>query len=332
MKVLVTGAAGFIGSHLTSALVAAGHEVVALDVFTDYYDVALKEANVAASGVEVRRVDLRSDDLDPLFADRDVVFHLAAQPGVRLSWAEGFAVYDAHNVMALQRVLEAVAAAGRERGGAGPRLVFASSSSVYGNADRYPCTEWDAPRPHSPYGVTKLAGEHLCAAYAENFGVQSVALRYFTVYGPRQRPDMAFNRMCAAVLAGTEFPLFGDGSQIRDFTFVADVVAATIAAGTADVPLMSIVNVAGGSSTSMTWVGASAGWSASTSEWVSVRSSERDRRTSAMGPEISAATPTASLPTAADFSVWVSAAWRSRMRWPAWRRARSSSLSKGFVR
>ncbi len=251
MKALVTGAAGFIGSHLTSALVAAGHEVVALDVFTDYYDVALKEANVAASGVEVRRVDLRSDDLDPLFADRDVVFHLAAQPGVRLSWADGFAVYDAHNVLALQRVLEAVATAGRERGGAGPRLVFASSSSVYGNADRYPCSEGDAPHPHSPYGVTKLAGEHLCAAYAENFGVQSVALRYFTVYGPRQRPDMAFNRMCAAVLAGTEFPLFGDGSQIRDFTFVADVVAATIAAGTSDVPLTSIVNVAGGSSTSM---------------------------------------------------------------------------------
>ena len=251
MKALVTGAAGFIGSHLTSALAAAGHEVVALDVFTDYYDVALKEANVEASGVDVRRVDLRSDDIGDLVADADVVFHLAAQPGVRLSWAEGFAIYDAHNVLALQRVLEAVAGAGRARDGHGPRLVFASSSSVYGNADRYPCSEGDAPHPHSPYGVTKLAGEHLCAAYAENFGVQSVALRYFTVYGPRQRPDMAFNRMCTAVLAGTPFPLYGDGSQVRDFTYVGDVVAATIAAGTADVPLTSIVNVAGGSSTSM---------------------------------------------------------------------------------
>jgi nucleoside-diphosphate-sugar epimerase len=251
MKALVTGAAGFIGSHLTSALAAAGHEVVGLDVFTDYYDVALKEANAEASGVDVRRVDLRTDDIGDLVADADVVFHLAAQPGVRLSWAEGFAIYDAHNVLALQRVLEAVAGAGRARDGHGPRLVFASSSSVYGNADRYPCSEGDAPHPHSPYGVTKLAGEHLCAAYAENFGVQSVALRYFTVYGPRQRPDMAFNRMCAAVLAGTPFPLFGDGTQVRDFTYVGDVVAATIAAGTADVPLTSIVNVAGGSSTSM---------------------------------------------------------------------------------
>ena len=251
MKALVTGAAGFIGSHLTSALAAAGHEVVGLDVFTDYYDVALKAANAEASGVDVRRVDLRTDDIGDLVADADVVFHLAAQPGVRLSWAEGFAIYDAHNVLALQRVLEAVAGAGRARDGHGPRLVFASSSSVYGNADRYPCSEGDAPHPHSPYGVTKLAGEHLCAAYAENFGVQSVALRYFTVYGPRQRPDMAFNRMCAAVLAGTPFPLFGDGTQVRDFTYVGDVVAATIAAGTADVPLTSIVNVAGGSSTSM---------------------------------------------------------------------------------
>lgn len=251
MRALVTGAAGFIGSHLGTALVAAGHEVVGIDAFTDYYEPARKEANVVASGVPVDRVDLRADDLAPLVADVDVVFHLAAQPGVRLSWADGFAVYDAHNVLALQRVLEAIAGAGRARGDRGPRLVFASSSSVYGNADRYPCTEDDRPHPHSPYGVTKLAGEHLCAAYAENFGVQSVSLRYFTVYGPRQRPDMAFHRMCHAVLAGTPFPLFGDGSQIRDFTFVGDVVAATMAAATADVPVASIVNVAGGSSTSM---------------------------------------------------------------------------------
>lgn len=251
MKALVTGAAGFIGSHLGRALLDAGHELVAIDVFTDYYDTDAKQRNAADAGIDVQRADLRSDDLRPLVDDVDVVFHLAAQPGVRLSWAEGFAVYDAHNVLALQRVLEAIHQVGDDRGDAGPRLVFASSSSIYGNAERYPCEEGDAPHPHSPYGVTKLAGEHLCAAYAENFGTESVALRYFTVYGPRQRPDMAFHRICRAVLDGTPFPLFGDGSQVRDFTYVGDVVAATVAAATAEVPNPCVLNVAGGSSTSM---------------------------------------------------------------------------------
>lgn len=247
MRALVTGAAGFIGSTLCERLLADGWTVRGVDAFTDYYDPAVKEANLTGSlahaAFELERADLRNASLAPLIAGADVVFHLAAQPGVRTSWADGFAVYDDHNIRATQRLLEAV------RQQPGTRLVFASSSSVYGNPDRVPTEETDATRPFSPYGVTKLAGEHLCRAYADNFGVSVAVLRYFTVYGPRQRPDMAIHRLIESARRGTPFTLFGDGSQIRDFTFVDDVVAANIAAAVAPTVDGGPINVAGGSST-----------------------------------------------------------------------------------
>jgi nucleoside-diphosphate-sugar epimerase len=218
MRYGVTGAAGFIGSHLAEALTSAGHDVVGLDCFTDYYDPALKEEN--ASGLDVRRVDLAEDELD--FSGLDGVFHLAGQPGVR-SFGDVFPLYLRRNVLASQRVFEAAA-----RDGA--RVVFASSSSVYGAAERFPTPEDTEPRPLSPYGITKLACEHLLTAYAREFGLDCVTLRYFNAFGPRQRPDMAFTRIVAALAAGTRFDLFGDGEQTRGWTYVADVVDATVAA------------------------------------------------------------------------------------------------------
>lgn len=247
MRALVTGAAGFIGSTLCERLLADGWTVRGVDAFTDYYDPAVKEGNVAGAsatpGFELVRADLRDSPLAPLLADVDVVFHLAAQPGVRTSWADGFATYDDHNIRVTQRLLEAV------RQQPATRVVFASSSSVYGNPERVPTEETDATRPFSPYGVTKLAGEHLCRAYADNFGVAVAVLRYFTVYGPRQRPDMAIHRLIESARRGTPFTLFGDGSQVRDFTFVDDVVAANVAAALSDVSDGTPINVAGGSST-----------------------------------------------------------------------------------
>ena len=220
MRALVTGGAGFIGSHLAERLLDDGHQVRIVDCLTDYYDVAQKLANLELVGdrAEVLDLDLRTADVRSLVTDRDVVFHLAAQPGVRLSWADGFPAYDSCNVLATQRLLEAC------RGTSLSRFVYASSSSVYGDAERYPTLETDLPRPRSPYGVTKMAGEHLCTLYASAWQIPTVSLRYFTVYGPRQRPDMAFHRLCQSVITGDAFPLYGDGSQIRDFTFVDDVV------------------------------------------------------------------------------------------------------------
>jgi UDP-glucuronate 4-epimerase len=215
---VVTGAAGFIGSHLGEALQHAGHDVVGIDCFTDYYDPALKEEN--ARGLDVLRLDLAEDELD--FTGADGVFHLAAQPGVR-SFGDVFPRYLRNNVLASQRVLEAAA-----RDGA--RIVFASSSSVYGAAERYPTPEDTVPRPLSPYGITKLAVEHLAAAYVREFGLDCVTLRYFNAFGPRQRPDMAFTRIVFALAAGTRFDLYGDGAQSRGWTYVDDVVEATILA------------------------------------------------------------------------------------------------------
>jgi nucleoside-diphosphate-sugar epimerase len=231
MRYAVTGAAGFIGSHLAEALSRAGHKVVGFDSFTDYYDPALKREN--ARGLDVRDVDLGQDVLD--FGDFDAVFHLAGQPGAR-SFGHVFPDYLWRNLLATQRVFEAVVEAEIP-------VVWASSSSVYGDAETYPTTEDVEPRPNNPYGVTKLSCEHLHDTYARLFGLRGVALRYFTVYGPRQRPDMAFARMVDAAARDQEFELYGDGSQSRSFTFVRDVVDATVRALAAP---PGIYNVGGG--------------------------------------------------------------------------------------
>ena len=241
---LVTGAAGFVGSHLVDTLLARGDTVVGIDCFTPYYAPDAKRDALVSALAHPRfrlvETDLREADLVPLLADVDTVFHQAAQPGVRLSWSDGFSEYASHNVLATQRLLEAA------RDASIRRFVYASSSSVYGNQARYPTVETDLPRPYSPYGVTKLAAEHLCALYAENWGVPTVALRYFTVFGPRQRPDMSIHRLCEAVGTGAPFPRFGDGTQIREFTYVSDIVAANLAAADADVDAGTVVNIAGG--------------------------------------------------------------------------------------
>jgi nucleoside-diphosphate-sugar epimerase len=238
MRYVVTGAAGFIGSQLGEALQEAGHDVVGVDCFTDYYDPAVKERNARA--LDVRRLDLADDALD--LRGFDGVFHLAGQPGVR-SFGSRFPLYVRQNVLASQRVFEAAAEAGT-------RVVFASSSSVYGEAARYPTAE-DVPlRPLSPYGITKLTAEHLARAYARSFELDAVVLRYFNAYGPRQRPDMAFPRVVEALVTGRPFTLFGDGEQSRSFTFVRDVVDATILA-MAGAEAGTTYNVGGGQEATM---------------------------------------------------------------------------------
>lgn len=240
---LVTGIAGFIGSHLAEKLLALGHEVVGIDSFSDYYAREIKEANlgqVKAHGpIAFHELDLSSGIDGSLLEGVDTVFHLAGQPGVRGSFGAGFDAYLDRNVRATQRVVEAVVKGGVRR------LVFASSSSVYGDQERYPVRE-DAPkRPRSPYGVTKLACESLIDAYAQNDGLDAVSLRYFTVFGPRQRPDMALSRFLVAVERGEEIALFGGGRMRRDFTYVSDAVDATVAASSA-VGAGGAYNVGGG--------------------------------------------------------------------------------------
>jgi UDP-glucuronate 4-epimerase len=238
VKYVVTGAAGFIGSHLGEALVAQGHEIVGVDCFTDYYDPALKEEN--AAGLDVARLDLAEQELD--LDGVDGVFHLAGQPGVR-SFGDVFEEYVRRNLLASRRVFETAAAAG-------VRVVFASSSSIYGQAERYPTPEETEPRPISPYGITKLGCEQLAYAYAKEFGLDVVVLRYFTFYGPRQRPDMALARIVAALGRGATFELYGDGLQSRSFTYVADGVAATVAA-MQRAPAGALYNVGGGEEATM---------------------------------------------------------------------------------
>jgi nucleoside-diphosphate-sugar epimerase len=244
VKALVTGAAGFIGSHLSERLVQSGASVIGLDSFSDYYPRAAKERNVAAlrhhpqfTLIEASLVDA---PLPVLLSDVTHVFHLAAQPGVRKSWGRDFGVYTTNNVDATQMLLEACVGRTLEC------FVYASSSSVYGDHVPLPMREDARPQPLSPYGVTKLAAEHLCHLYHATHGVPTVSLRYFTVYGPRQRPDMGFSRFLRAATAGDHLTQFGDGHQTRDFTFVEDAVSATVSAGRRGTP-GGVYNIGGGS-------------------------------------------------------------------------------------
>jgi UDP-glucose 4-epimerase len=251
MKALVTGAAGFIGSHLSAALLDRGAAVVGLDCFTDYYARAVKERNLEENSLRERfrfvENSIAEADLPALLDGVTHVFHLAAQAGVRKSWGKDFATYTVNNVEATQILLEACVGRSIER------FVYASSSSVYGDAVAIPMREDALPQPLSPYGVTKLAAEHLCMLYHANYAVPACAMRYFTVYGPRQRPDMAFHRFIKAALREEPISLYGDGEQTRDFTFVADAASATIAAGERGVPGRAY-NIGGGSRVSMNGV------------------------------------------------------------------------------
>ncbi len=251
MKCIVTGAAGFVGSHLSERLLAAGYNVVGIDCFTDYYAREIKERNVAPARQHKRFTFIEDDlnrlDLVALLDEGDLVFHQAAQAGVRASWGASFEIYTTLNVMGTQRLLEAC----KEK--MPTRFVYASSSSVYGDALKMPEHEDDHPRPISPYGVTKLAAEHLCNLYHKAFAIPTVSLRYFTVYGPRQRPDMAFNKWCQAALDDRELPLFGNGEQTRDFTYVDDIVDAIMATIEADCA-GAVINLGGGNVVSVNQV------------------------------------------------------------------------------
>jgi UDP-glucuronate 4-epimerase len=245
MRALVTGCAGFIGSHLTESLLSDGWEVVGIDCFNDNYGRRQKLRNLERArswdAFDFVPVDLARGDLRDFVDDCNVLFHLAAEPGVRASWGGRFETYMRNNLLATQHLLDAAVACPEKR------FVYASSSSIYGQAETFPTREDTSPQPLSPYGVTKLAAEHMCNLYHTNHGVSAVSLRYFSVYGPRQRPDMAFTRFCRATIAGEPISVFGDGRQTRDFTYVEDIVAATRLA--ADTPGVEgrVYNVGGGS-------------------------------------------------------------------------------------
>ncbi|MCJ7679967.1 MAG: NAD-dependent epimerase/dehydratase family protein [Candidatus Aminicenantes bacterium] len=225
---LVTGTAGFIGSHLAAALLQKGHTVRGLDCFNDYYSRPIKERNISPllkhPGFQFFESDILRTDLMALLKDTDAVFHLAAQAGVRSSWGRSFGVYTSNNIDATQKLLEAAKATSIKK------FIYASSSSVYGVCPDLPWTEASPLYPHSPYGVSKLAAEHLCSLYFRNYGVPTVSLRFFTVYGPGQRPDMAFHKFFKAILKNKPIPVFGDGSQTRDFTYIDDIVNGSMAA------------------------------------------------------------------------------------------------------
>jgi nucleoside-diphosphate-sugar epimerase len=249
MRALVTGCAGFIGSNLTEALLEGGNEVVGVDCFNDNYGRRQKLHNLEVAmdheAFQFVPIDLARGDVQDLVSEAEVIFHLAAEPGVRASWGGRFETYLRNNILATQELLEAVQAWPEKR------FVFASSSSIYGQAERFPTPESVLPQPFSPYGVTKLAAEHLCQMYHGNHGVDAVILRYFSAYGPRQRPDMAFHAFCRSALEEVPVTVFGDGRQTRDFTFVGDVVQATIAAGEARDVGGLVANVGGGAQVSV---------------------------------------------------------------------------------
>ncbi|MBI1389232.1 MAG: NAD-dependent epimerase/dehydratase family protein [bacterium] len=249
MTYLVTGCAGFIGSQICERLLSQNETVIGLDVFTDYYNPERKRKNLAAALKQDRfqfvEGDLAEMDLRPVIESVDCVFHTAGQPGVRGSWGSQFDLYTRNNIRATQRLLECI-----KETRPGVRVVYSSSSSVYGNTNQLPTSETAVPRPYSPYGATKLAAEHLCNLYHANYGVPVVSLRYFTVYGPRQRPDMAFNIFTKAILQDRPITVLGDGGQTRDFTFVGDIVAANLSASQKPVE-GGIFNLGGGSRISL---------------------------------------------------------------------------------
>lgn len=241
-KQIVTGVAGFIGSTLAERLLADGHSVVGVDCITDYYSVAIKRENLkpllAHKNFSYHEANIADLDWAPILKGARTVFHQAAQAGVRASWGQSFGIYTELNVRATQVLLEAM----KETDA---RMVYASSSSVYGDSPHLPMNEDDRPRPMSPYGVTKLAAEHLCCLYTKAFGVRTTSLRYFTVFGPRQRPDMAFHKFIKATIQGQEITLYGDGEQTRDFTYVDDIVEANLLAAEKGRP-GEIYNIGGG--------------------------------------------------------------------------------------
>ena len=243
---IVTGAAGFIGSNLVDALLQRGDRVIGVDQFNDYYDPAQKRRNIAHlaanENFELIEDTIQNMDWVSLLKDVDLVFHQAAQAGVRASWGQGFSDYTARNITATQLILEAAKVTPTLK-----RLVYASTSSVYGDAETLPTSEKLCPKPVSPYGITKLAAEQMCWLYQRNFEVPVTALRYFTVYGPRQRPDMAFHKFFKAALEDGTIPIYGDGLQTRDFTFISDAVAANLAAAEKSGAIGEMFNIGGGS-------------------------------------------------------------------------------------
>ena len=243
--VLVTGCAGFIGSHLAESLIKKGYKVRGIDCFLDYYPRQTKEANLKnllkEKNFSFIEADILKIDLSKLLVGVEYIFHEAAQAGVRASWGKSFEIYTQNNILATQVLLEAAKELPSIK-----KFVYASSSSVYGDTDILPMSENGILRPVSPYGVSKLAGEHLCYLYFKNFGVPTVCLRYFTVYGPRQRPDMAFHKFISAILQNKEIQIYGEGNQTRDFTFIRDIVEATFAASQIDIN-GEVFNIGGGS-------------------------------------------------------------------------------------
>jgi nucleoside-diphosphate-sugar epimerase len=243
---LVTGVAGFIGSHIAETLLLQGEKVIGIDQFNDYYDLSLKRKNAIDlekyANFQLIEADIQAIDWQPILKDISVIYHQAAQAGVRASWGASFSQYTERNINATQILLEAAKEVSSLQ-----RFVYASTSSVYGDAETMPTPETVCPEPVSPYGITKLAAERLCYLYHQNFGVPIVALRYFSVFGPRQRPDMAFHKFFKAAIAKQPINIYGDGQQTRDFTFVSDVVAANLSAAVVPDAVGEVFNVGGGS-------------------------------------------------------------------------------------